>query len=89
MSPSMGGEIAEVFDKVANKRFICLGPCHKDLPADGLVGYPHDGGHADEDGNKWWLYVKCLNDKCGYATAVWKIIKNQIPAYEQQIKVIV
>ena len=51
-----------------------------------IVGYPHDGGIKDENGHKWWLYVHCPAQNCGYDTAIWKV-NNLRKQAEHQIQV--
>jgi len=76
MAINDGGEIPDLMTKLQNVKFRCVGPCNKPLDALPFWGYPdHDAGYADEDGRKWWLYVKC--PFCNYATSLWKI-KNHI-----------
>jgi hypothetical protein len=71
MNEQVGGELGEMIKKLKGKRFECLGTCHKKHTIRVLLAYPHDGGLADKDGKKWWLYYEC--DDCGYQTSWWKI----------------
>jgi hypothetical protein len=72
--PEMGGEIKELLDKIKDKEFSCtcsLWRGKKKQVLDSFLGYPHDGGLADKDGNKWWVYYRCK--VCGYDWSFWKI----------------
>jgi len=76
-----GGDIEKQIRELLGKQFTCVGMCNKPLPADAVWGYPHDGGEADANGVKYWMYVKC--HRCHYATSLWKIKKhliNEVPA---------
>lgn len=76
---SMGGELGQAIKELSRKDFQCLGICRKSIKAIGWLGEEHEGGLADKDGKKWWLWISC--DNCGYETAWWKI-PNRIKALE-------
>ncbi len=78
MTVDMGGQVGEVVKNFSTKKFNCIGICHKEIAASPIIGVPHDGGHPDKDGKKWWLFVVCVY--CGYQTALWKIAKHEVKA---------
>lgn len=67
MDVTMGGEVASFIEKWENKTIRCYGVCRKDRVMDVFYGYPHDGGLADAQGNKWWVYFKCPTCKYGHS----------------------
>lgn len=84
ITPDFGGPVGEMAAKLLGRRFECQGNCvwKKESISikliDKLYGYPHDGGLADKDGKKWWLYYHCK--ECNYDTSWWKI-ENRIAKY--------
>ena len=72
---SLGGEIGDMIKSLFRKQFQCT--CHnkKMIRLETFVAYPHDGGLADKDGNKWWLYVTCPH--CGYEWS-WHKLQNRL-----------
>ena len=74
MSINDGGDIQIIYEKLQGKSYQCF--CGDIVPCIPLYGYPHDGGEADKLGEKFWLYQKC--GKCGYAMALWKIMKKLV-----------
>lgn len=58
-----GGEIKEFIEKYENKKYICSGHHTKKQnnvhTANTFYGYLHDGGLADKNGDKWWVFVYC------------------------------
>ncbi len=81
MSYTDGGDVEIQLRELAGKEFKCVGMCNKPLPTEAIFGYPHDGGFADANGVKYWLYVKC--PRCHYATSLWKIKKHLIQEVAQ------
>lgn len=76
-----GGEVAEQIRKFKNVQFNCIGICHKPIAASPIIGYPdHEGGFADKDGRKWWLFIHCVY--CGYDTSLWKIKNARLEPVE-------
>lgn len=82
MTVEMGGEVGEEVQRILKKGKVrCYGICFKETDAQDIRGYPHDGGLADKDGKKWWVYVHCSNpveregklEECGYDTSWGKI----------------
>ena len=73
----MGGELGEMIHKLQGKTFQCTCRKHKKtweqntITLKSFLAYPHDGGLADKDGNKWWLYHTCPH--CSYDWSWWKI----------------
>lgn len=57
INENLGGEVAEVIKKLVGKSFVCS--CEKEIFANGWLGYQHEGGLADKDGKKWWIYIEC------------------------------
>jgi len=70
----MGGQAGELIKTYSTKKFQCGGICHQDIAASPVIGYPHDGGHPDSTGKRWWLFVRC--PYCHYDTSVMKILKR-------------
>ena len=71
----MGGEVARIIDFLNNKPFLC--DCGSVLRVDNVVnGYPHDGGYADKEGKKWWLYLTCHQKDDHYDWALWKVVRR-------------
>ena len=67
----MGGEIGETIKNLRGKQFPCT--CHHEhlIKLETFTAYPHEGGLADKDGKKWWLYVTC--PLCNYDWSWWKV----------------
>ena len=66
---SMGGEIEKFLNKCENESMICS--CGNEITIEHFVGYPHDGGLEDKDGNKWWVWHLC--SICKYQWSYHKI----------------
>ena len=73
MNSRVGGEAGEVMTKLLGKSLECT--CGKKITIGQFLGYPHDGGYADKNGDRWWLYVHCK--KCNYDWALHKL-ENRI-----------
>ena len=72
LTESDGGEIADFIKRVKGKEFECSVNCQQRFPITEILGYhPHDGGLANAQGEKYWVYVKC--PKCGYDWSFWKV----------------
>jgi hypothetical protein len=69
----MGGEIEQTINAMKGKAFTCS--CKRKITVGAWLGYPHDGGLADKDGKKWWIYVNC--PKCNYDWS-WHKVANEI-----------
>ena len=69
----LGGEVGVFVKETVGKELICKGTCLKHLKiTDEMVrGYPHTAGILDGDGERWWVYVHCLN--CGYDHSYKKV----------------
>lgn len=65
LSIPMGGEISKLIQKTLDKEYKCP-KCDKKYTNTIWVGWKHDNGLADEEGEKWWASVKCVN--CGHGT---------------------
>jgi len=76
MTVDMGGQVGEAVKKFSTKHFRCLGICGKEIAASPVIGRPHDGGHPDKAGIRWWLFVACVY--CGYQTALHKITRREV-----------
>lgn len=70
---SFGGEITEVLGQFEGKILECL-KCGKHRKLTKFMGYRHDGGLSDENGNKWWVFYHC---GCGYDTS-WRKWQNHL-----------
>jgi len=71
MKTEMGGEVAEFIGAWANKKIRCFGVCHQVRVMKDFGGYEHDGGLADGQGKKWWVYFEC--PKCRYGHSFSKM----------------
>jgi hypothetical protein len=71
----MGGEIEQKIKELKGKTFTCSLNCKQKITVGAWLGYPHEGGLADKDGKKWWIYVEC--PKCSYDWS-WHKIPNEI-----------
>ena len=80
ITKNIGGELGEFITKLEGKYFTCR-MCGTKQKVCGWLGYPHDGGLADKDGNKWWIYLEC--DKCHYEWSFGKV-EHQVNRYKQQ-----
>lgn len=69
MTAQMGGEVAEFIEKWKGKTIRCFGVCHTERDMNQFVGYDHDGGLEDANGNKWWVYFECPKCKYGHSFA--------------------
>jgi hypothetical protein len=69
MTVDMGGEVADFIKKWDGKTIKCFGVCKSEQTMDKFVGYDHDGGLADADKNKWWVYFECPKCKYGHSFA--------------------
>lgn len=69
MDKSMGGEVAEFLEQWAGETIKCFGVCHKEREMVSFKGYEHDGGLADKDGNRWWVYFECPKCRYGHSFA--------------------
>lgn len=77
MSIDMGNAIEAWLKQIQGRVMTCW--CGAELECFGFMGYPHDSGLADKDGNKWWLFLHC--DKCNYEWSYWKV-ENRAKAKE-------
>lgn len=67
---NMGGDLGKAIESMTGKSFECS--CRRTIPlGSNFLAYPHEGGLADAEGNKWWLYVSC--PWCDYDWSWWKI----------------
>ena len=76
----MGGELGETLSKLEGKEFDCDCAWRKNRESSvstlmAFECYPHDGGLADDEGHKWWLYWTC--PICGYQWS-WHKIENRL-----------
>lgn len=73
-----GGDVAEEIQKLQGKKFTCFCKHIFDLTGNfQIFGYgPHDGGYADKNGKKWWMYLHC--PECEYEWALWKLPNREI-----------
>ena len=76
----IGGEAEETVRKILEHDTIkCWGICFKDTATTDIRAYPHEGGLADGEGERWWIYVHCNNflkrakRACDYDTSWGKI----------------
>lgn len=72
ISTTDGGEIEEILNRLTGEAFKCT--CGKTNELDRFIAYPHDGGIADKDGNKWWVYWHCPD--CHYEWSWHKLIRR-------------
>lgn len=77
LNPNLGGEIAEMMLKLQDApRPECnCGKRGCEIVTDEPMGYPHDGGLADSQGRKWWLWYP--STKCGYQWS-WGKVEHRI-----------
>lgn len=66
-----GGAVAEFVKKYRGETIRCFGTCRGDWVIDAFRAYPHDGGLADGNGKRWWVYFKC--PECGYGHSFAKM----------------
>lgn len=69
MTVEMGGAVGEFVKQWKGTTIRCFGTCRKDRVMDQFVGYLHDGGLADETGERWWVYFECHVCKYGHSFA--------------------
>jgi hypothetical protein len=67
----MGGEIEQEIKKLMGKHFYCGGNCKQKITIGAWLGYPHEGGLADKNGKRWWVYIEC--PKCEYDWSIGKL----------------
>ena len=85
LNMALGGELAQAMRELQDKPFLCT--CMSKQHTQRIFriaqfeGYPHDGGLADETGEKWWLYVTCPH--CGYQWSFWKL-QNRLANLEDE-----
>ena len=65
-----GGEVDEFCSTAQRKLMICT--CGFQSIMHTFRGYPHEGGLADAEGKKWWVYYHCPN--CHYE---WSFTKSR------------
>lgn len=71
LTEAMGGEVATM---LRNYRGLVIPQdafCPHAIGLDLFLGYPHDGGLADANGERWWAYARC--PVCSYEVSWWKI----------------
>ena len=74
----MGGEIGQTILSMKGKKLTCS--CKQKITVGAWLGYPHEGGLADKDGKKWWVYVEC--PKCEYD---WSWHKVQVEVEREEL----
>ncbi len=74
INENLGGEIEVLIKRTQGKKFLCPS-CGTIQYACGWLAYPHDGGLADKDGNKWWVFLEC--EHCNYG-ASWHKVERRI-----------
>ena len=57
LNENLGGEIGETINKLFGKEFKCW--CRHKFTVHHFIGYIHDGGLADKEGTKWWMFIVC------------------------------
>ena len=65
----LGGEVRERIEKVKGREYRCH--CGHTSYARPILGYKHDGGTPDADGQKWWMFVVC--PACGHQFSLGKL----------------
>lgn len=69
MTIDMGGEVKEFIEKYEDKTIRCFGVCRKERKMDVFLGYEHDGGLADKEGRRWWVFFQCPKCRYGHSFA--------------------
>lgn len=69
LNSNIRGEAGMFIAKLRGEKMKCT--CNKPFYLNHFLGYPHDGGLADEDGNRWWIYHEC--PQCDYQWSFGKI----------------
>jgi len=83
LTEEMGGELAQTIKALLGKKFWCNNSkCNCEMSLHSFHGYPHDGGLADQDGKKWWLFFTC---NCGYKWS-WSKLENLVRKFEKGIR---
>lgn len=72
INENLGGEIAEVINKLQDETFTCW--CGHKFTVNHFMGYQHEGGLADAQGSKWWVFVICPH--CRYEWSWHKLINR-------------
>lgn len=87
MTESMGGVVGAFVKEYTGTTIRCFGVCHKDRLMNEFTGYEHDGGIADNDGNKWWVYYECPICHYGHSFAKMEFfIKHTKIEHEAEVK---
>lgn len=73
MNVDMGGKVADRLMDVHGLEYRCR--CGNEIPltkgpGSYIMGYPHDGGTPDSDGEKWWMYIDCT--ECDFEITLGK-----------------
>lgn len=79
----MGGELGAMITKLKGRKFHCLCRNNPVITITGFMAYPHDGGLADSEGNKWWMYITCPH--CDYDWSFRKI-DWRADVYDDEVK---
>jgi hypothetical protein len=69
VNENLGGEIGKIIEELKDKKIRCS--CGRNFIIGSWFAYDHDGGVADKDGNKHWLYHEC--PYCNYQWSWWKL----------------
>ena len=70
VNKKLGGEIEDIIEQIEGKRFLCT--CNTKYIINHFLGYDHNGGYKDKDGNRWWVFVEC--PKCKYQWSIDKLL---------------
>jgi len=70
INSNIGGRVGKLINKLMGKKFQCS--CGAMFTINHFLGYDHDGGYEDEQGNKWWAFTECPN--CNYQWSIDKLL---------------
>lgn len=73
INANLGGEVADVITKLEGHEFNCW--CNHKFIVFHFMGYKHEGGLADADGVKWWVYIQC--PYCNFVWS-WNKLENRL-----------
>ena len=80
INPSLGGEVKRTLEIFDNVPFKCTCGHTFTLTKFSFLGYEHEGGLADDKGNKWWVFFEC--GYCNYQWS-WHKLANRVTQQKQ------